>query len=305
MAQRKVLGIQDGPRLTVSMIIKNPTLIQARMRNLMANQFIIDSLLRRLPPTASGSYVYEEGTPLFADGEPSIVEEFGEIPSITGSVGERRVAFTVKRALAFLISEEMKNRNQIDKVNTQIKQIKNTFLRTYDNTFFTAVLNHPDIPTLAATAAWGDAASKIRFDIAEAKALIQEAQFPGQAENYYDFNPDTLVIGRATQTDLITSDDFAKAYSDKLVDQSPAYTGTLPGRFQDLTVMVSRSLDRLAPGRALLLERGTVGGIGDERALRTTPLYEDRPRETWRSDTVRQSAIVLDQPKAAAWITGV
>jgi len=305
MAQRSIVGVQDGPRLTVSAIIKQPTLIPARMRSLLANQFITDSLLRSLPRTTSGAYIYEEGTPLFADGDAAIVEEFGEIPYITGSVGERKVAVTVKRALALRISQEMVNRNDIDKVNKQQTQIKNTMIRTWDNAFFGALLNHPDVPTIAATAAWSAVGAKIRTDIAEATAVIEEATFPGQTENYYDFSPNTLVIGRATRTDLIQSDDFAKAYTDALVTEAPAYTGTLPGQFVGLNILVSRTLDRLAPGKALLLEAKTIGGIGDERPTSTTPLYEDKPRESWRSDTVRQSAIVIDQPKAGIWITGV
>lgn len=307
MAQRSIVGVQDGPRLTVSAIIKQPTLIPARMRNLLANQFIVDSLLRTLPRTQSGAYIYEEGTPLFADGDAAIVEEFGEIPYITGSVGERKVALTVKRALALKISQEMVNRNDIDRVNTQQKQIKNTMIRTWDNAFFGALLAHPDIPSLVATSTWASAGAKIRTDISEARALIEEATFPGQTENYYDFNPDTLVIGTATRTDLIQSDDFTKVYNatSATATQSPSYTGTLPGDFVGLNILVSRTMDRLAPGKALLLERKTLGGIGDERPTSTTPLYEDKPRESWRSDTVRQSAIVIDQPKAAAWITGV
>lgn len=304
MATTKVVSVQDGPRLTVSSLIKNPTVIQRRLISMMENQFIVDSLLRKLPPTDSGVYEYHESTPLFADGDAEIVEEFGEIPVITGRVGQRKVAYTVKRALALLISIEMRNRNNIDRVNTQQVQIKNTMIRTWETAFFRVLLNHPDVPSLAATGAWDDSSSKIRTDIAEATSLIEDAT-TGEAQNYLGFTPNTLVIGKRTRTDLIQSDDFMKAYSDKLVDQSPAYTGTLPGQFVGLNIMVSREMDRLAPGRALLLERGTVGGIGDERPLHVTPLREDPDREVWRSNTIRQSAIVIDQPKAAAWITGV
>ena len=304
MATTKVVSVQDGPRLTVSALIKNPTVIQKRLIQMMENQFIIDSLLRRLPPTDSGVYEYHESTPLFADGEAEIVEEFGEIPTISGRVGERKVAYTVKRALALLVSVEMRNRNNIDRVNTQQVQIKNTMIRTWETAFFRVLLNHPDVPTLAATAAWDTAGSKIRTDLSEGIALIEDAT-TGEAQNYLGFTPDTLVIGKRSRTDLIQSDDFMKAYSDKLVDKSPAYTGTLPGNFVGLNILVSREMDRLAPGRALLLQRGVVGGIGDERPLHVTPLIEDPNRETWRSNTIRQSAIVIDQPKAAAWITGV
>lgn len=304
MAQTKVAGVQDGPRLTVNTLIKNPTVIQKRLITMMQNQFIVDSLLRRLPPTDSGMYEYHESTPLFADGDAEIVEEFGEIPTIGGKVGDRKVAYTVKRALALLISEEMRRRNNIDRVNVQQTQIKNTMIRTWETAFFRTLLAHPDIPNLPATSAWDGASSKIRTDLSEAISLIEDAT-TGEEQNYLGFTPNTLVIGRRTRTDLIQSDDFAKVYSDKLIDRAPAYTGTLPGQFYGLTIMVSREMDRLAPGKALLLERGTVGGIGDERPTTVTPLVQDPNRETWRSNTIRQSAIVIDQPKAAAWITGV
>src|SRR5690606_38511607 len=208
----KIQSVQDGPRLTVSTIVKNPTVIQKRLISMMENQFIIDSLLRRLPPTDSGAYVYEESTPLFADGDAAIVEEFGEIPVISGAVGARKVAVTIKRALALLISQEMVNRNNVDRVNTQTKQIKNTFVRTWDSAFFLSLLNHPDVHTMPVSVAWDQANSKIRHDIAEATSVIEDSGPEGQAENYFGFSPDTLVIGRRTRTDLITSDDFMKAY---------------------------------------------------------------------------------------------
>lgn len=301
----KVVSVQDGPRLTVSQMVKQPTLIPKRIISDLEQQFIVDALLRRLPATQSGSYIYEESTPLFADGEAAIVEEFGEIPTISGRMGERRVAVTVKRALAMLVSQEMVNRNDVDRVNTQVKQIRNTMVRTWETSFFQSLVNHPDVASINATAAWGGVGANLRLDIAEAQFTIENAAPTDDPDNYFGFTPDTLVVGKATRTDLITSDDFNKVYKDSLAGQSPLYKGTLPGNFFGLTVMVSREMDRLAPGKALLLERKTVGGIGDERALRATPLREDPDRETWRSNVVRQSAIVLDQPKAACWINGV
>lgn len=302
----KVVSVQDGPRLTVSQMVKSPTLIPKRIISDLSQQFIVDALLRKLPGTTSGAYIYEESTPLFADGEAAIVEEFGEIPTISGRVGERRVAVTVKRALAMLVSQEMVDRNDVDRVNTQIKQIRNTMVRTWETSFFQALINHPDVASINATAAWGDAAADLRTDIAEAQSVIEDAAPVDDPDNYFDFNPDTLVIGKRTRTDLITSDDFNKVYRNSdLAKSAPEYKGTLPGDFFGLTIMVSREMDRLAPGKALLLQRKVVGGIGDERPLRATPLRELPDNESWRSNTVRRSAIVLDQPKAAAWINGV
>lgn len=305
MAQQKIVSVTDGPRISVNTLIKNPTVVPKRILELSKHEFIIDSLLRRLPPNDSGAVVYEESTPLFADGEAAIVNEFGEIPVISGKVGQRKVVTTIKRGLALLVSEEMRRRNNMDRVNTQMKQIKNTMVRTWDTVFFQTLLNHPDVGSIPATLAWDNASSKIRTDLSEAMNTIDTASLEDAPENFFGFEADTLVIGHTTRTDLISSDDFAKAYTDKLVDQAPAYTGTLPGTFFGLNIMVSREMDRLAPGKALVLQRGVVGGISDERALSATPLYELRQNESWRSDVVRQSAIAIDQPLAACWITGV
>lgn len=308
MALHKSVSFQDGPKLTVSAMVKNPTIIPKRIISTLEQQFIVDALLRKLPPTQSGVYVYEESTPLFADEDAQIVEEFGEIPIVSGKVGARKVAFTVKRALGLKVSQEMINRNAVDRVNTQMTQIKNTMLRTWETVFLQAVLNHPDIPTMASTAPWDGAGSKIRFDLADGQRRVGDAAPVDSPDNYYGFEADTLVIGRKTRTDLITSDDFNAVYRNgaNLAEKSPEYKGTLPGEFYGLTIMVSREMDRLAPDRALLLQRKVLGGIGDERALRSTPLYEEkRSNETWRSDTLRQSAVVIDQPKAALWITNV
>lgn len=306
MATQKVVSFQDGPRVTVSAMVKNPTVIPARVISDLQQMFIVDALLRRLPAADSGMVQYNESTPLFADGEAEIVEEFGEIPTIGGRVGARQVAFTVKRALAIMVSQEMVNRNSVDRVNTQIKQVRNTMVRTWETQFLLALLNHPDVETYPVAEPWDTTDSTIRADLTEAGLLIEDAAPADDPDNYYGFSGDTLVIGKRTKADLIQSDDFNKVFRQSpLADKAPEYKGTLPGEFYGLNIMVSRELDRLAPGKAILLERKTVGGISDERPLRATPLYADRPRESWRSDTVRQSAIAIDQPKAAVVLTGL
>lgn len=298
----------DGPKITVSAMTKNPTIIPKMILSTLQNEFIVDDVLRKLPPTDSGAYVYEESTPLFAEGDAPVVAEFGEIPLISGRVGARRVAVTVKRALGLQISIEMKNRNNVDKVNTQVTQIRNTFIRTWETAFLNALLLHPDIHRITAGAPWDGVAAAIREDLVEANSVVENSTLAASVatEDFFGFHPDTLVVGRLTRDALLLSDDFNKAYIDNKADESIAYTGKLPGRFFNVdAIMVSREMDRLSPDNALLLQRKVVGGIGDERPLRSTPMYEDPNRESWRSNTVRQSAVVIDQPLAACLIQNI
>lgn len=304
----KVVSFQDGPRVTVSALVKSPTVIPARIIKDLEKEFLVDFLLRKLPRTTSGVYEYEESEPYFADGEAAIVEEFGEIPTITGRIGERKVAFTVKRALAMLVSREMKDRNDMDRVNKQIKQIRNTMVRTWERAFLKSLLGHPDVPSINAAEAWADPLATIRKDLLLATDTIENAAPVDDPDNYFGFEPDTLVIGRTTKNDLLGSDDFNKfAPADgPLAAENTGYTGQLPRRFFNVDkIMVSREMDVLYPGKAVLLETKVVGGIGDERPLSATPLRYDEDHETYKSNTVRRSGIVIDQPKAACVINGV
>lgn len=302
----KIVSAQDGFKLTVNAMVKDPTLIPARIISDLQQMFITDAVLRRLPPTTSGIYEYQQSTPLFADGSAAIVEEFGEIPVITGRAGDRLAAYTVKRALAMMVSQEMINRNDIDAVNTRIRQIRNTMVRAWETTFLTAVFTLAT-NTQAAVGSWSGVSSKIRTDLALGMKKVGDAAPTTDPDNYFGFEADTLIIGRQSRTDLMTNSDFNAAFASQgpLATKNTGYTGELPGEFFGVNIMVSRELDRLYPGKALLVQRKIIGGIGDERPMRATELYPDRPRETFRSDLVRQSAVVIDQPGAACIITGV
>lgn len=302
----KLISAQDGFRLTVNAMVKDPTLIPARIVQDLQQEFITDSVLRKLQNTNSGVYIYEQSTPLFADGSVPVVDEFGEIPIISGRLGDRAAAYTVKRAIGLLVSQEMINRNDVDAVNTKIKQIRNTMVRTWETTFLTALMTIAT-NTQAAVGTWGGGTPNIRKDINGARKKVEDAAPASDTDNYFGFRADTLIIGHTSKYDLLNSADFNSATSSQgpLANKNTQYTGELPGDFLTLTVLVSREMDRLYPGKAIVLERNTVGGIGDERPLRATELYPDRPHESYRSDLVRQSAVVIDQPAAACIITGV
>lgn len=302
----KLISAQDGFRLTVNSMVKDPTLIPARIIQDLQQEFITDAVLRRLPPTDSGVYLFDQSTPLFADGSVPIVDEFGEIPIISGRMGDRSAAYTVKRAIAMMVSQEMINRNDVDAVNKRITQIRNTMVRTWETTFLTALMTLVT-QTQAAVGTWGGGTPNIRKDLALAKKKVKDAAPTSDPDNYFGFAADTVIIGHQSETDLSISTDFNSAMSSQgpLAPKSTFYTGELPGNFVGLNILVSREMDRLYPGKAIVLERKTVGGIGDERPMRATELYPDRPRESFRSDLVRQSAVVIDQPGAACIITGV
>lgn len=309
-----IVSVSDGPRITVSELIGNPLFVPTKLQELLANQFISETLFRNAGANPSGVVAYTEGNPSFLQDDVADVAEFAEIPVSIGYRGLPRVAFATKKALGVRVSKEMIDENKIGQVNDQMRQLRNTFVRANDRAV-KLLLQSAVIPTTAVPAAWTVSTANPRVDIALAEAAIQSAQptaWPagiGSTDEYYGFMPDTIVLHPSLFSTLISNDNFMKLYyNSPLTPQAPSYTGTLPGTILGLTVLESRSFPL---NSVLILERGTVGFYSDTRPLQFTALYPEGngpnggPTETYRSDASYKRAIAVDQPKAAMWLTGV
>jgi len=294
--------VPDGQRMLVSTLIKQPAIVPTRLLQMSGNQFIVDSILRPGPRSATGVVLFNESTPLFPDGQTSVIEEFGEIPVVSSSLGQPRTVRAVRRGYALKISQDMIDEENFDAVNTRMVQMRNGMRRDWEDAFLAALFANPLLQQVTATTTWGSASSTIRKDTNAARFAVENAAADQAGLQKFEFVPDTLVISTTTKTDFLDSDEVNKIYVGNIADKSLLYTGTMPNKFQDLDVMVSW---RLPAGKALLLERKTVGFITDKRPLRATNLYERQETETWRSDMTRASAIGIDQPLAACVINGV
>lgn len=303
-----IVSASDGSRLTVSDLIKNPLFIPTKLKELMENQFISEALLRNGGKNDAGMVMFREGDPTFLDDDVQDVSEFGEIPVSSGQRGLPRTAFAVKKALGVRISKEMIDENNIDAVNKQLTGLRNTFIRANDRAA-KALLQSAAVPTVPASDPWDDPAGKPRTDLAKAiEQVSTAAPDEATADEYFGFEPDTIVLHPGLLAILMDNEQILKVYQGNVANESIAYTGAIPGQLMGLNVIKSRTFPI---DRALILERGTVGFYSDTRPLQFTALYPEGngpnggPRETWRSDASHKRALGLDQPKAALWLTGL
>jgi hypothetical protein len=312
-----IVSVQDGPRLTVSALVKSPTLIPKRILHMLDQEFITDAVLRRASDAPGGSVLYFESTPLFSAQDPAILDEFGEIPTTNGSLGTPKVARVVRRALGLRVSKTMIDRNNVDAVNVQITQIRNTMVRAWEDALFSAIVSNAEVWTVTTSVAWSNGAtSHIRTDVNSAKYLIKQAAADVTGEvttgkQKFGYVADTLIISVETETDFLDSSEVSLPYVGNIADESLLYRGKLPNKFLGLDVLVSWRLSAYFPNGAIVMQRKVFGGISDERPLQATPLYGEGnggnggPTESYRTDVTRASAIFLDQPKAVVLITGV
>lgn len=302
-----IVSARDGARVTVNDLINNPTVIPRRILSIARNQFIADSILRDGGGNNAGVVEFYQSTPLFANTGASIRSEFGEYQITQTSDGIPSVAIVIDRGLSILVSDEMRRRNKIDRVNTQMTQVTNTLRRDWDIAFIGLFLANPSVQTFAVNTPWATSAT-IRQDILKAEKLVNNATTGQQAQNFLQFEADSLIITETTRFDILSSSAFNSGtgvFQGNLADKNLQYTGLLPQKILNLDTFVVRSGGALPDGTAIVLERGTVGFISDEERLQATPLYRDQPTRTWRSDVNRASAMGLDQPKAACVLTGV
>lgn len=312
MPAQAIRSTQDGPRLTLAQLVKAPTVIPDRIIKMLDQQFLVDPILRKGDDAPGGVVMYQESSPLFADEDPSVLDEFGEIPVTGGSIGTPKVVRTVRRAMALRVSKTMIDRNAIRTVTNQLTQIRNTMVRAWEDALFSALIATSGLLTIATDQHWGSATSHIRKDVNSARYLIKTAASDAAGKQRFGFEADTLILSAELELDFLDSDEVTKPYEGgDMASQNLKFTGVLPKKFLTLDVFVSWRLSTYAPGTAIVCERKTMGFISDERPLEATPMYGEGngpnggPREAWRCDTTRQSAIGVDQPKAICLITGV
>lgn len=358
-----IVGSYDGPRITVDDYLKDPLRIPALVLDIMANEFIVETVLRNAGANQSGAVRYEKSVPLYANSDTNIRAEFAEVPAATGSVGEILVAYSYERALAITVSDEMRRRQVVDPVNRQLTQVKNTMVRSWNKAFFSLldqIIDAQSSPpvyqlnnggngatnatyyaggttyssygtwsagsagtnnfaderwdsaavqngswsggTTASTGMWGP--NLIRGHISDAIWLVENAQYQaaGQTDNFFGFEPDTLIINHTAKLALFKSVDFARPYIGDAATSSIQYTGLLPRKIMNLDVLVSR---QCPANSAYVVQRNRLGFYSDEVPLTASPLYRDEPRKMWRSDVQRAAAMGLDQPQAVCRIDNI
>lgn len=297
-------GYSDSPRLVVAELLKDPLTIPTLILNMTQNEFIMDSVLRMGGAAPSGAVRYSESTPLYADDFPEIRPEFGEVPVVPTSIGVPRVVFSHERAMAIMVSDEMRRRQTIDPVQRQLQQVRNTMVFSWNTAFYSAVVANASIQTLAVANPWATASATTRADIAQAVYLVENANIvsPNGVTQWLGFEADTLIINHGTKNTLLQSSAFAAPYIGDIASENLQYTGVLPNKIFNLDVLVSR---QVPAGNAIVMQRQRCGFYADELPFMAGPLYRNEERKIFRSDVQRASAIGLDQPLSIALLSGV
>lgn len=283
--------------ITVSSILKQPTFVQQYLLRIADYLFVSEKIFRQVQSCPSGAVVYYASTPLFANVHSSVLEEFEEIPVGMTDLGTPAVATANRQGLGVRVSEQMRTRNDINALNIQLEQVRNTLVLDFDANFMGVMeAAVPEGHVTAATAVWSSSSSTMRADVSAALATIV-AEKRG-------FRPDTLLIDQATLYGLLGNDDTWQIFRGNVANENPQLLGKLSAQILGLDVFVTIN-GNITSGDAFVMQRNVFGGYSDERPLTATPWYLNQDNESWRSNVTRSSAVFIDQPLALGSITGV
>ena len=310
-----ITSAYDGPQLTVSEMIADPTFIPQRVVDGLQNQFLEDLFFRQAEDN-KGVVAFREAAGLYLADDAEEIAEFGEIPVSAPELGPLRAAYGIKTGEAIRVSYEMINENKVDQVNRHIEALQKTVIRTGVRAVM-GVFDVANIPTLQASAPW-TAGDPVK-DVFDAIEMVQGATADEDVDRQFDYEPNTILLHPTSLTKLVRNEQVQKYYIGaaaldnpifKLADGNPLFGG-----LRDIEVfgLLRVATSRLIPqGTAYVFEVQGAGFKSDTMPLTATPLYSEGgdsplggPTMSWRSDLVRKRAIAVDNPKAVVKLTGI
>lgn len=310
-----ITSAYDGPQLTVSEMVADPTFIPNRVIDGLQGQFL-ENLFFRKAEDNKGVVAFREAAGLYLADDAEEIAEFGEIPVSAPELGPLRAAYGIKAGEAIRISYEMIHENKVDQVNRHIEALEKTVIR-HGVRATQGVLEAAQVPTLQASAAW-TAGDPVK-DVFDAIEMVQGAVDETDPDRVYDYEPNTILMHPTSFTKLVRNEQVQKYFIGaaaldnpifKLDDGEPIFGGL---RDVELFGLLRVATSRLLPmGTAYVFEVQAAGFKSDTIPLTATPLYSEGgdshlggPTMSWRSDLVRKRAIAVDNPKSVVKLTGI
>lgn len=310
-----ITSAYDGPKLTVSEMLEDPTFIPQRVVDGMQGQFLEDLFFRQAENN-KGVVAFREAAGQYLADDAEEIAEFGEIPVSAPELGPLRAAYGIKSGEAIRISYEMKNENKVDQVNRHIQALEKTMIR-HGIQATLGVFKSAKVQELQVSSQWtsGDPVK----DVFDAVELVQSAHDDDDLNRQFDYEPNTILLHPASYTKLVRNEQMQKYYIGNAALDNPIFLdqngdsifGGLRNTelFGTLRVATSRLIE---PGTAYVFEAQGVGFKSDTMPLTATPMYSEGgdsqlggPTMSWRSDLVRKRAIAVDNPKAIVKLTGI
>jgi hypothetical protein len=294
----------SGDNVTISRFLNNPTLVARRLRTLLEQRYIADTLLSGRFNVEGGAVTYETGESIFSGENPRAVGPGSEYPLVSPATGSASIAKTVKWGQDALITDESIKRRAMDPVNRALIKLANQNVKYVDSVAIAAIASAVTA-TANAAADWSTAtAEQILTDVALAKANIINLN-----EGY---DPDVVVIDDVNHAYAMAR--FAAAgLMPREGANNPVVTGSFPV-INGMTWLATSS--GAATNKALVADSKQLGGMADEDlggpgyakvngvGVEVKTIRDDE-NDQYRVRARRVTVPVVVEPAAARWIAAI
>ncbi|NAZ73860.1 hypothetical protein GTQ99_00245 [Kineococcus sp. T13] len=282
--------------ITVDTYSNQPTRVTALVRDLTASLFFIDDVFTRAGAVSGGAVVYDEvdGNDLYTDRDAEAVAPGEEFPILTSSRGEPKVAVPKKWGGKFFVTDEARERNDVQLITRHARKVSNTIVRA-TNAYTVAILN--------------------------AAVVAHSRQVPGNDWTTAipnGSNPtgprDTPIADLALARKQAITDETGITYDTLFINENEelsllAFFQYEAAKLRDALSLVGftngyRVSPRVPQGKPYLVASGEVGEYRVEKALSTESWREPETQETWFQTDTRPVAYVTN-PNAVLQLTGV
>jgi hypothetical protein len=242
---------QNGTAVEVHQLMKAPTILARRVRNIVDFGFIADYLLTGRYQAQGGVILFPDGQEaVFAADDPRAIEPGGEYPLTTMTFGELQAAKTVKWGLDAEVLDESIARQTINPVNTALTRLANSVIERVDSVALAVIASQ--ITETYASAAWLDDAGAIIDGVLGARAAAQE-KFVAEGLDH------NTVVLRPTQFAKVTASFLKSGYLPR--ENTANITGGVIPDVLGLNWTTSPNTPLMDP---LLVDRDNLGGMAEE-----------------------------------------
>jgi hypothetical protein len=242
----------SGDNVTISRFLNNPTLIARRLRTLLEQRYIADTLLSGRFQVVGGAVLYETGESIFSSDNPRSVAPGAEYPITTAPTGAGSIAKTVKWGQDAEVTDESIKRQAMDPVNRALLKLANQNVKYVDSVALAAIAS-----AISATA--GAAASAATMTAQQWITTVMLAKQNILALNN-GYDPDTVVLD-----DISWGYAMAAFISAGLTPRESADTPLLTGNFPTILNMRWLATPNIpTAGVGLVVDSQQLGGMADE-----------------------------------------
>src|ERR1044072_1457776 len=236
MADYPRVSSDDGLRVTISELVKDPLVIPAKAYEDVKAQYFAAKLLRSAGTASGGTFTYYENEGAFADDDPKELEEWEEIPLTSAKRGKKHSGYTTRWGRGLRISDQTVSRSNYDQLATDLGKLKNNWARFDENLALTQLM--AALPTFTADnwnvvgAATTNTTDTVFGNVFQAKFNIENSDETsnGAGQQKMRFSPDTLVLNRRMATILLLNRDLLNTVSNgNVADRNTLLRGGAEG----------------------------------------------------------------------------